>query len=251
MPVDTVGIASERRGEGVEVGDRAMQGIGIVCQQGIELAQRLACRLGHALPGGGVGDENGGLGLRRGQMRRPGVAAQERDHGNSGQALELQTGMGIRPHRRTRDHCDGRRHLAQIIGVELEIDDLTDANAVEQDRGPGQQPRNIVFEADAVDGTLAETAGVVQPVDEAEHGSDGRQHEQPDQFIGCAGFHCLSVSLVPFVRHVNAGPGSRTSPKGAPRRASRGSAPPRRPCRRPGRRCGRTRCGGCRDHGSP
>ena len=52
-----------------------------------------------------------------------------------------------------------------------------------------QQPRHRALELEAIAGARAEPAGVLQPIDKAEYGHDGRQHKGADNDEGSTGFH--------------------------------------------------------------
>ncbi len=54
------------------------------------------------------------------------------------------------------------------IGIERELGDLADANAVEQDRGADQQSGHGTIEVDLVGLALPKAAFVLQPIDEGE-----------------------------------------------------------------------------------
>ena len=116
-------------------------------------------------------------------------AAFERDHGHAGQALELQADLGVGAHRRRRSDRDGRIDAARVAGREAELGHLADPNAIEQHGRADKEARNGALELDAIARARAEPAGVLQPVDEAEYGDDGRQHEGADNDEGSAGFH--------------------------------------------------------------
>ena len=92
------------------------------------------------------------------------LPAFERDHGHAGQALKLQSDMGIGAYRSVCGNCDLGQHLPRIVGAELKICDLPDADAVEQNGRAWQQSRHGVLETDVVNGSLVQSTGVVQPV---------------------------------------------------------------------------------------
>ena len=93
-------------------------GLRVLRQHRIEAAQDVACGLGHALAGRGIGDEEGYLALGRGE-RRFRDAARERDHGRSRQALEVDGDRGVGAHRCAAVDGDRRLHLAWVVGIEL------------------------------------------------------------------------------------------------------------------------------------
>ena len=61
-----------------------------------------------------------------------------------------------------------RDHLLGVVGVELQLRDLADADAVEQYRRALQQPRHGVLKLHAVGRALPKPTGIVQPVDKRE-----------------------------------------------------------------------------------
>ena len=127
--------------------------------------------------------------LRADQRRRRRIAALQRYRGDAGETLEFQADLGVLAHRhRLLDRNDGD-HLLRPLGVELEIGDFADADAVEQHRGAGAQAGNRSVEHHAVVGALAGAADVLEPVDESEHAEHDAQREQPDHHIISSGFH--------------------------------------------------------------
>ena len=186
-PIETVGVARERCRERLEIGDGLAQRLGILRQNRVDAAKRVAGRLSHALTRRGIGGENGRLARWPGRRRI--AAAFERDRGYAGQALKLQSDIGIGAHRRVCRNRDPGQHLSRIVRVELKLGDLPDTDAVEQNGCARQQSRHGVLEADEVDGPLVQPAGVVQPVYETEHRADGGEHEKANESVGRAGFH--------------------------------------------------------------
>ncbi len=130
---------------------------------------------------------------------------------------------------------------------EPEIRHLADADAVEQHAGADQKPGHRAVELDMIGRARAEPAGVVKPVDEAEHGDDGRQHEGADDDEGSAGFHLFSSLWV--AASGSACRGNRPAPRDARIEAVRASVRWRRSCRPRAPRRDRTRYTGWRDHG--
>ena len=144
----------------------------------------LAGGLRHALTCAGLGDQR--RHLRRIRQQR---AAFQRDHGNAGQALEFQADLGVGSNRRRRGHRDRRIDAARAVRRQAEIRHLADANPIEQHGSADQKSRHRTIELDVIGRARTEAAGIVKPVDEAEHGDDGRQHEGADDDEGSAGFH--------------------------------------------------------------
>ena len=117
----------------LQIGDGLLQRLGIFRQHRIDLAQRIAGGLGHALARAGFGNQ---------RRHRTGVrklhAAFQRDDGNAGQALEFQADLGVGSHRGRRGYRDRRIDAARIVRREAEIGHLADADAVEQHGGADQ-----------------------------------------------------------------------------------------------------------------
>ena len=163
----------------------SFSGSRILRQHGVDLAQRVARGLGHALAGAGFGDQ-----------RRH----RDRNCASSVPPSSAITGTPVRPWNSRPTLVSARTGVVEateivaltrrgLSGASAEIGHLADADAVEQHAGADQQPRHRAVELDVIGGARAEPAGVVQPVDEAEHGDDGRQHEGADDDEGSAGFH--------------------------------------------------------------
>ena len=78
---------------------------------------------------------------------------------------------------------------ARIVGRKIERGDFADPNAVEQHCGAGQQAGHGVIEPHLINRALPESAGVVEPIDEAERRGDDDEYEGADERIGRACFH--------------------------------------------------------------
>ncbi len=145
------------------------------------------------MPGERIGGQRGRLPWGGAQRL---AAALQRDHGDAGQALKIQSDLGVGAHRRVGGYGDCRRHAIGVAGIEFKSGYFADANAVEQNRRAGQQARYRIFEGNPVGRPLGQAPGVVQPVDKAKACSNHGKDEPADQNIGCPDFHgCLSGSL--------------------------------------------------------
>ena len=156
----------------------------------IDLAQHFARALGHVLGCARIGDEErrpAVLGERQG--RGPGRAALERDRGDPGQPLEIQADARVRPDRRLGLDRDRRHHLPGVGGIELEFGGFAGANAVEQHRGSGPQPRHGAVEHHAIGFAHPVVAEVREPIDEPERRGDDSERERADQHVIGSGFH--------------------------------------------------------------
>ena len=209
--VDPLRVLGQGGAEGVEIADRVVQRTFALGKEIIDLAQHFARALGHVLGCARIGDEErrpAVLGERQG--RGPGRAALERDRGDPGQPLEIQADARVRPHRRLRLDRNRRHHLAGIGGVELQVGDLADANAVEQHRGSGAQPRHGAVEHHPIGVAHAVVAEVREPIDEPERGGDDGERERADQHVIGSGFH--PTPSLPY-----AAPAARAGPANRPR----------------------------------
>ena len=124
---------------------------------------------------------------------------------------------------------------------------LADADSIEQHGGADQEPGHRAIELDVIGRARTEPAGIVEPVDEAEYGGDGRQHEGADNDEGSAGFHLFSSLWV--AASGSACRGNRPAPRDARIEAVRASVRWRRSCRPPAPRRDRRRYSGWRGHG--
>ena len=204
--------------------------------------------------GARLGDENGRFSRNEdGEQRSTRRAAGEGNRGDPDQALEHDSDLGVRPQRSGAVDRDGDDDPARIVFVELQARHLSDADAVELDRGAEPATRRRNFEPNPVKLAGAEAEVVVQPIDEAEDGDDDRQHGDADRHVARICFHRSGLNLR-FDRgfatalacdcHEN-----RPSPRDARRRARSRSDPRRRSCLRRALRSDRKRRRGCRDRG--
>ena len=182
--VELAGIARQPVGEGAEIVDHAVQRLGILGKDQIDAPQRIARGLRHALARAGLRDQ-GRHAARGGDL----LAAFQRHDRHAGEALEVEPHLGVRSHRRVGRHRDGRVDPARIVGRKLQPRDFADADAVEQHGGADQQPRHRAVELQMIGAARAHPCGIVQPIDEAEDGGDGRKQEGADDDEGSSGFH--------------------------------------------------------------
>ena len=187
--VDPFGIARQRLAELVEIDQRVVEGLLVLLDEFVDPVQRIARALRDVERRTRRRREQRRILLRPDQRRRRRIAALQRYRGDAGEALEFQADLGVLAHRhRLLDRNDGD-HLLRPLGVELEIGDFADADAVEQHRGAGAQAGNRSVEHHAVVGALAGAADVLEPVDESEHAEHDAQREQPDHHVISSGFH--------------------------------------------------------------
>ena len=131
--VDAAGVATECPGEGGDVGDRHLEGFGIVADHRLSiLSQHVAGGLGHVLHRGRVGDEEGRLAIGRCRDGRVGGAAGQRHGGGAGEAGEDQADMGVGADRRVAVDGDGCQHLAGVGGNQRQAGHLADVESVEE-----------------------------------------------------------------------------------------------------------------------
>src|SRR6266436_5475221 len=167
-------------------------------------------------------------------------------YGNAGQALEFQTDLGVGPHRCRCGYRDRRIDAARAIRRKAEIRHFADADSVEQYGGADQQPWHRAIELDVIGRARTKPTGVVKPVDKAEYGGDGREHEGADDDERSAGFH-LNSPLV--AASGSACRENRPAPRDARIEAVRASDRWRRSCRPPAPQRDRRRYSGWRGRG--
>ena len=212
----------------------SFSGSGIFRQHRIDLAQRIARSLRHALSCAGFGDQRRHLAGICDQH-----AAFQRNHRNAGQALEFQTDLGVGSHRRRRRHRDRRVDAARIVRRQAEIRHLADADAVEQHRRRRPEVRAPSHRT----GRGRSRADRGRRYCEANRRSriprrwpPARRRRQRQRERGFPSLNSLSVAA-----SGSACRGNRPAPRDARIEAARASVRSRRSCRRRAPRRGRRR----------
>ncbi len=187
--VDLVGVARQGAGEGVDIGDGAVQRVRVLRQDVIDMLEGVARGLGPVLPGLRLGDQGRGRAVFAAHHRRGRGAAFQGHRGAAGQPLSLDADHRVAADRGAALDGDHGGHVLGRIGSEPELGHFADAKAVEHHRRTDQQSRDRALELDQVGFALRKAAFVLEPIDKAEARGDHGEHEQSDQGVAGARFH--------------------------------------------------------------
>ena len=145
------------------------------------LAESDLHRLQDVLHLGRFADDDRRLAVFRNQRRRVGRAAGQRDRRAAGQPLNLEARLGVLVDRHAPRHLDQHLDAARIVGDEVDLGDLADANAVELHRAAARQAGDRAVEQDGVGLVVGGAGQAGEPQDEQERPGDDRQGEGADE----------------------------------------------------------------------
>jgi hypothetical protein len=129
--VHLVGIAGERLGECLQIGDGRAHVLLVVGQQLLDMLERLARGLAERLPRHVLGHKHWRA-VPRIEGRRVPFRAIEGDGGRTGDALEIDAGPRVATNRRCGIDGDLRNDQLGLVGIKGQPGHLAHAHAVEQ-----------------------------------------------------------------------------------------------------------------------
>ncbi len=192
-------------------GFHVLQGAGdggdiLVGQQFVDPVQRFHGALQHRAAAGQqvrqrtpVAVDQGHLAVRRHrlQQRLGHRAAGDLDIVDPGDALGLEHGVGVDPHRNARLHAGPGDHQVRIVGREGDLADLADLDAVEVNLAADRQAADRAFEHHVIDVVLLGEVEAREPDHEGHQADEKPERDDAHQGVVGVPFHQPRPRLAP------------------------------------------------------